>query len=205
MVCQALLQTRVPDFIAIHQNGGADDYRWAVQDLLDPARYSYIYTKGSVLQPNYQLPAIKSLLLNGCDLFTKWDQDDIYYADHLEKLEDLLKSTQADAAVCLYGDVLEMVSNKPELVKSLTWPWNPCMGPSTGVLMTRPVMEDVYLRSIEANPGTPDDIPMGKALNSGKHKVVYGHESTLCYVVHGGNISGDLTINPDYIKQKKDR
>jgi hypothetical protein len=83
-VLQWAAQSIKPDVIAVHQNGNAHRYDWAVQDLANQARIDWIHTPMPAPQHHWYLLPLKHLTALGCTHFFWADHDDIYRTDHIE-------------------------------------------------------------------------------------------------------------------------
>lgn len=89
-VLQFAAQSRPPDIICVHQNGIADSYFWAVEDLKVIPRIAWLHTAALLPQHQWYSIPLKYLIEQGCSHYFWADHDDIYLRDHVEKgLEDL--------------------------------------------------------------------------------------------------------------------
>jgi hypothetical protein len=89
-VLQFAAQSRPPDIVCVHQNGLADSYRWAVEDVRRDVTVAWLHTAADLPQHNWYAIPLRYLIEQGCSHFFWADHDDLYLRDHVEKgLEDL--------------------------------------------------------------------------------------------------------------------
>ena len=89
-VMQFAAQSRVPDFICVHQNGVSDSYRWVVDDLRIGSQIVWLHTPAQLPQHQWYSVPLKYLIEHGCSHFFWADHDDLYLREHVERgLEDL--------------------------------------------------------------------------------------------------------------------
>lgn len=208
LVTQVLALDRKPDVLAIYKNGPGDDYRWVIEDLepsLDKADIKLLYRADNyhVQAPRYYMVPLRMLMTEECDLYTKMDDDDIFFTNHLRVLEGMFVGPH-DWAVNINGHVLESYPDKLyHLEKDMVWYWNPTGGPSDAVMFTAKAATEYY-RALLNSVGTPDDVVMGRVME-GMKVLRLTQGSTMCYVSHGRNTSGPIANNDLYVKQKQER
>jgi len=84
-VLQWIVQTVKPDLLCIHQNGSAESYEWAIEDLKPLINIKFIHVSSQTKQHMWYALPLNHLLAERCDVFLWADHDDIYYRDHVEK------------------------------------------------------------------------------------------------------------------------
>lgn len=83
-VLQLAAQSRPPDLVCVHQNGHADSYQWALEDLRLPMRLAWLHTPGPLArQQDWYAVPLRHLLEAGCSHFFWADHDDLYLRDHV--------------------------------------------------------------------------------------------------------------------------
>lgn len=89
-VLQFAQQSRVPDFICVHQNGLADSYQWCLDDLRVASKIAWLHTNAQLPQHQWYSIPLRWLLDHGCTHIFWADHDDFYLREHIEKgLQDL--------------------------------------------------------------------------------------------------------------------
>jgi hypothetical protein len=193
-------QTVLPCALAIHENG----HHKAAADIVcldvlarlraKKVRIIHDHTPAVLTHPFFHYLALKRLVEEtDCDFFTKWDHDDLFYEDHLERLRDALAAQNPADDMQWVGqrkaDVLVLRDDAYLLQQNLDFTWNRLGGMSDAFMFTRKVavqcLEDMLA---PANKGKADDwifckdtlphFPNGAMLNG---------RATTCYVVHGRN------------------
>jgi hypothetical protein len=100
-VMQFAAQSRPPDLICVHQNGLADSYRWAVEDLRVTPQVAWLHTRAELPQHQWYSIPLKYLVEQACSHFFWADHDDLYLRDHIEKgLEDLKEFDFSVSSCC---------------------------------------------------------------------------------------------------------
>ncbi len=218
-VAQMMLQTKMPDTIAIHQNGLLSNYQWAFDDLIPSTVEKWFRcTPGIVKEPFFYLTPLKALYQLGCTHFAKVDDDDIFYTHHLRILYNYFVSHERATQDCRwednfpvpdivtpkYGDVLEP---KFPRFKNIDWFFNPTKAMSDSVMFNRKFAE-AYIELLEKGgnetSGPWDDCIMGEVIREGGFNVLRPeHDATACYVINGLNTSGDLRGNQGYVPQRQ--
>ncbi len=204
-VAQMMLQSRVPDTIAIHQNGLGSNAEWAINDLIPPTVERYFRcTNGIVKEPFFYLTPLKALYQMGCTHFAKVDDDDIFYSNHLETLFSYFEAGGVDIVTPKYGDVLEP---KFPRFKNIDWFFNPTKAMSDSVMFNRKFAEayiDLLSKGGNETSGPWDDCIMGEVIREGGFNVLRPeHNATAVYVINGANTSGDLRGNQGYVPQRQ--
>jgi hypothetical protein len=103
-VLQWTSQSVLPDVIAVHQNGNALRYDWAIRDLASLTRIEWIHTPMPAPQHAWYLLPLKHLVALGCTHFFWADHDDIYRRDHVEVA--LKELDEYDITVAKYCGIL---------------------------------------------------------------------------------------------------
>lgn len=191
---QLLIQTRPPDLVVFHINGDERDYSWAIEDLLRgghfrSSRIIKHFSAGKLPEPQWQLVPLRTLVQRNCDVFFKFDHDDIYYSRHIERMIEPL--AECDWVAQRHLPLLTIppmgASYKYEPRTDFT-KINP-LGASASSCCFNRRFASTYVHALEAAAGTPDDVVMGVVLRSFRKRVVSFAEPTCCYVAHGGNVS----------------
>ncbi len=116
-VLQWATQTIRPDIIAVHQNGNAERFDWAVSDLGHLARIEWIHTPQKIPQHYWYWIPLKHLIASGCTHFFWADHDDIYLSNHIEQC--LRELQDCDFSVAQRCGVLYVKGNDYRYVRSL--------------------------------------------------------------------------------------
>ncbi|MDQ2990118.1 MAG: glycosyltransferase family 2 protein [Pseudomonadota bacterium] len=82
-VLQLASQSRPPDVICVFQNGNAQSYQWAVEDLRTASRLIWMHTAQRVRQHDWYAVPLRQLLELNCTHFFWADDDDLYLHDHV--------------------------------------------------------------------------------------------------------------------------
>lgn len=205
---QLLLQTRLPDCIAVYINGTKGEYSFIIKDLAAYARELGVevlvkYDGQKVSHPMPHQVPLKMLLDAGMELFTKFDQDDIILTNHLEFLLSLMDN-DTDFAGNKLSDVLVNKPGQPIVyTEAMDWYWNPTMCASDCTVFNRRTALSMYLAMVNS-PGVPDDVTMATVIAKVRTKLVK-MKPTLIYVSHGDNTSGPIDTNYQYIEQIEKR
>jgi hypothetical protein len=207
VVTQMLLQSRKPDVIAVHQNGEERDYRWCIADMHAlgvPIHYTFTPGIRSKASEPF-LPPLESLVSLGCTKFAKIDDDDLFYTNHLQKLEDGLED--ADIVLRRYCDVLELDKTTGMcLAKNADWSTiNPTGSMSDASMFTLrfATMFITALKSTGFSKFADDEI-MRLTMDRAGVKVnrMQDTDSSCVYVSHTNNMSGCILGNIHYTKQR---
>ena len=100
-------QTRKPDVMVYYQNGEFPEYSWTVADVQRDFHIEWIYTDQRVRDETWYSVPIRYLLDQGCDYIFWSDDDDVYFANHVEVTLAALETGNADMVVGRYGGWLE--------------------------------------------------------------------------------------------------
>jgi hypothetical protein len=189
-------QTRWPDYVSIFENGNAVSLKPLVEDVLaemqeNGIRVRYEHRPLQMKHPFFHLTALSNLLEMSPDisLITKFDQDDIFYANHLESLEQNIGVY--DAAVNAFGEAAYCVANEAVAIRPLMSfeRINPTGGMSDCVIMKRNVASQYLQDMIDATFGLEDDFILGKITLPKFNVNRYKATPTACYVTHDTNTS----------------
>lgn len=101
---QLAAQSRVPDVVAVFQNGDAHSYEHLVRDVAWPFELQWLYTSEKVKQHEWYRQPLQCLLDAGCDVFLWTDHDDIYHSHHVATCEKEL--ADCDFRVAKYANIL---------------------------------------------------------------------------------------------------
>lgn len=107
LVLQMANQRLRPDVVVIHQNGTAEDYRWAVEDIETGFEVRWIHTGRMIPQDDWYRIPLLHLIAEGCTHYFWCDHDDIYLADHVEAGVARLEAG-ADFSVNSHSGVLKL-------------------------------------------------------------------------------------------------
>lgn len=207
-------QTLLPNLVAIHENGHADMaislcmcHEVVLRLQNKGVEFIHDHSPDNLGRPfNHYLP-LKRLVDRGCNYYTKWDHDDIFYENHLRDLVDSVKAevrTGFDQVLRkVYfpldwrgkqnADVLILNPKayvyKPAVDFGL---FNPLGGMSDCFIFSHNVAEQ-YLKDMVARAGRneADDYILHKYTLP---QFTYGsvqrdRQATACYVSHGRNDS----------------
>lgn len=191
-------QTHKPDVLAIHENG----HPFQTADLINRdvlrriAKHTQIifdHNEAGLSHPYFHYLPLKRLVDSGrCDLYTKWDHDDIFYEHHLESLYEIMSSNWELPWVGQRRADILVLNPKQYIFKvNREFTWNPLGGMSDCFMFNHEVAE-TYLGHMlsRAGKGEADDhilhtytlpgFPKGRMLDG---------KATACYVSHGRNDS----------------
>jgi glycosyltransferase involved in cell wall biosynthesis len=115
-VLQWVVQTVKPDLLCIHQNGSAESYEWAIEDLKPLIEIKFIHVPTQTKQHMWYALPLSHLLAERCDVFLWADHDDIYYRNHVETKITQLEGhdvTLSDMCGVLFVDHLDYKYNPP--------------------------------------------------------------------------------------------
>lgn len=102
---QLAMQSRIPNVVAVFQNGDAVSYESLVCGDRDwPFRIEWIFSPDKLKQHEWYRRPLQHLIDAGCDQFLWIDHDDLYHANHVAQCEEDLATH--DFRISLYAHVL---------------------------------------------------------------------------------------------------
>lgn len=190
-------QTCLPAAVAIHENGQAESARGykmvrEVIKALEDRSVQFIYDLSpmGLSRPFFQYLPLKRLLDSGmCTHYTKMDHDDVFYADHLERLEDI--GNRHDWVGLKRADIAILNAAQYTYHREVDFGlFNPLGGPSDTFLYNHRVATE-YLQDMMSRAGTneADDWILHKYTLPKFKGVVFDQSTTMCYISHGRNDS----------------
>ena len=196
-------QTLMPDVLAIHENGHPFQTvdlisRDVLRRISKTTQILYDHTDAGLSHPYFHYLPLKKLVESGrCDLYTKWDHDDLFYENHLETLA--LDISTLDWIGQRNADILVLNPKQYLFKQNREFIWNPLGGMSDTFMFTNVVAEQ-YLTDMLSRAGkneaddwilykhTLPKFPRGRMMNC---------RATACYVSHGRNGStASLVVKP---------
>ncbi len=207
-VLQLMAQHTRPAVIAIHENNHERSYLWAVKDVLEIVANSGVevihdFTPARLEEPEFYRVPLMRLIESGCEVFFKFDDDDFFYASHIEHGVEQLQGF--DYTINRLAEILVLpYRSKHVYFPAAPFDLNPtgCMSDSVCFNRRFAVAYEEALRS--ADPGTPDDVVMS-AVQKGFRGNIVGARATTCYVTHGANISTAGWAEEERFRQRRDR
>jgi len=195
-------QTVLPTVLAIHDNGHNDRALPLVGDvyrrlLSKGVTVLYDHNPPGMCHPFFHYLPLKRLVDNGrCDVYTKWDHDDLFYEDHLESLVTRMRKTlvmppDLDWIGKRRADVLVLREPAYLFKQNREFTWNPLGGMSDTFMFNDKVARE-YLQDMLDRAGTKeaDDWILHKyTLPKFPQGVMLDSRPTTCYVSHGRNDS----------------
>lgn len=138
-VLQWLVQTLRPHCICVHQNGSAESYAWAVDDLHALGRIRWLHTPERIPQHQWYRVPLQALLDEGCTHFFWADHDDWYRRDHAaQAVRDL---AGADFRVASHCGTLYLREADYRWEPDMTFTAHSTGGMSSSMAFTRPFAE----------------------------------------------------------------
>ena len=203
-------QTLKPDVLAIHENG----HPFQTADLINGdvlrrlaskgTQVLYDHTDAGLSHPYFHYLPLKRLVDSGrCDLYTKWDHDDIFYECHLQELVSEMGDwnyARVDGDGVWYpgyqwvgkirADVLVLNYKKYVFKQNRPFTWNPLGGMSDTFMFNTEVAKQ-YLEDMAERAGTKeaDDWILHKYTLPKFVGMMSNEMPTTCYVSHGRNDS----------------
>ena len=196
---QILAQTLKPQVIVIHQNNHTPEYSWVIADLIRQAEQQGIKTINIVNNNlpeshDWYLVPLQALIDEGCDIFVRIEQDDIYYDHHVATAAQLVIDG-ADLVITRHVGLLKLPKKSP-------YSYQPLMdfsqihaggGMSGSMVCSRKFVEAniADIRSYR-EPGLWEDQITARhtapRFTATTHVLSTDNPST-CYVAHGNNAS----------------
>jgi hypothetical protein len=201
-------QTVRPDMLAIHENGHpfqtADLIsRDVLRRLSQTTQIMFDHTEAGLAHPYFHYLPLKRLVHTGrCDLYTKWDHDDIFYETHLEELAAVAKDYPWIGK--RRADILVLNQKQYVFKQNREFTWNPLGGMSDTFMFNHDVANWYLSDMLErAGKNEADDWILHKyTLPRFPQGIMLNHPPTTCYVSHGRNDSTShwITKPPDDLK-----
>jgi hypothetical protein len=207
-ILQLMAQRTRPAVIAIHENNHECSYLWAARDVLEIVANSGVeiihdFTPARLEEPEFYRVPLMRLIESNCEVFFKFDDDDFFYADHIEHGVEQLQGF--DYTINRLAEVLVLpYRGKYVHIPAAPFDLNPtgCMSDSVCFNRRLAIAYEKALRS--AQSGTPDDVVMN-AVQKGFRGNIVVERATTCYVTHGANISTAGWAEKERLRQRRDR
>ena len=192
-VLQLAAQSRPPDIICVHQNGSADSYRWAVEDLQIASQIAWLHTPAQLPQHQWYSIPLDYLVEQGCSHFFWCDHDDLYLRDHiargLAELKDFDFSISLRCGVLvtrptgyLYNPQVEFTSHGPG-------------GMSSTMCFTRRFAREL-LADIEADESHVYTDQVIAHVTMPKFRCTLSQRQTAIYHAHEGAVTSNEWLPP---------
>jgi hypothetical protein len=212
-VLQVLAQTVQPHLLVIHENNHETSYLWAANDLLAQAhaqgmKVIAIHNQRINRVQDWHLIAIQKLIEEQCDYYFKFDHDDIYFRNHIERLTEVLDLG--------YDFVINKTAGRLILTPGQPYRYEPNIdfgkihgpgGMSASLAFTRKFAMTNVIDLQEANSSKvwEDDITARQTMPKYEGKTVWitSDAPTTCYVSYGGNVSSAHWACLEWAKRNK--
>lgn len=196
---QILAQTLKPHVVVIHQNNHTPEYSWVIADLLKQAenlgiKVVQIYNESVPVAIDWYIVPIQALIVEGCEYFVRFEQDDIYFDFHVEKAVAQLKQGY-DFVVTRKVGLLRLPKKSPYSYDSLVdfGPIHAPGGMSGSIVFTRAfaVQNIADLIASRHENTWEDQITTKKTMLKfeGRICIIEDNHPSCCYVAHGANAS----------------
>jgi hypothetical protein len=185
-VLQWTTQTVVPDVIAVHQNGNALRYDWAIRDLASLTRIEWIHTPTPSPQHFWYLLPLRHLVNLGCTHFFWADHDDIYRRDHVEvALNELVEH---DISIAKYCGVLYTQKDDYRYVPSTEFAMHAPGGMSSSMCFNRAFAQSLItdIETVGAEHHYTDNVLAKVTMPKFRVNISTRRQSTI-YVAHPGS------------------
>lgn len=192
-------QSYLPSVLAIHENGHPEQNGDIInRDILNRLMNKgvsviYDHTPAGLSHPYFHYLPLKRLVdCGGCDLFMKWDHDDIFYESHIKRLMHGMRTSYPYQWIGqTQADILVLNSKQYMFRKNKQFVWNPLGGMSDCFMFDKAVAEQ-YLSDMldRAGKNEADDWILHRyTLPKFTNGRMIGTTATACYVSHGRNDS----------------
>lgn len=198
-ILQMLAQTLKPHVIVIHQNNHTPEYSWVVADLLEQAKslgikVVLIYNESVPIAIDWYIIPLQALIVEGCEYFLRFEQDDIYYDFHAQTAIDQLKQGH-DFVITRKVGLLKLPKKSPYTYQALTdfAPIHAPGGMSGSIAFTRnfAVQNVADLVSARDKNIWEDQVTAHDTMPkfAGRICIIDDGNPSVCYVAHGANAS----------------
>jgi hypothetical protein len=198
-VLQWATQTVKPDVIAIHQNGNAERFDWAVTDLGRLARIEWIHTPQKIPQHYWYSIPLKHLVAAGCTHFFWADHDDIYLSNHIEQcLQDL---EDFDFSIALRCGILYVKNDDYRFLPNRTFPSHAPGGMSSSMCFNLPFAKGLIsdIEQCGKDHYYTDNIVAKVTMPRFRSKISDARQTTV-YVAHPGSQTSATWIDDVFTK-----
>ena len=113
-------QTTRPDVVVIYENGQPQSMKDELYKDI-PIKTEFIYSSAKQVPPDYAIPALKRAIEYDPDVIFLMNDDNIYFATHIEKTLAGLQNGKYDVAYHTHGNFLACNGDVLEYFKSLDW------------------------------------------------------------------------------------
>lgn len=224
-------QTIKPDVIVIYENGQSRSMKDEFfKDI--PIKTDFLFSSVKHVPPDYAIPALKRALEHKPDVVFLMNDDNIYFADHIEKTLSGLQNGKYDVSYHSHGNFLACHGDVLEYFKNIDWAKHfSNMGVDDGFAMSaaaaaeylsyleyasrvckEPSWHPSYGGPVAAVPETnhpSDGVRFARVLHPEREE--YRHlrnvnlisDETMSWIHHGANLSSEFEDIVPFIAQLK--
>lgn len=203
-MAQLLAQTSKPDHLVMCPNGEVGGLMDAHADYValfngKGVNVSFVAQGMVTMATAYRVP-LTQLLGEDCQWFIKWDQDDIYRPDFLERVRGLISRAGRKHDWVAFARNGALVEGKAaRYVPAVTWSIvNPLGAASTCLAFNRSVAL-AYSVALLNFPNSPDDVVLKRVLNA-TEGMLFPDVAPYVHVSHGENASTKAWIHNPPVK-----
>lgn len=201
-MAQLRLQTRKPDYLVMCPNG---DMGGLMDSLVDYTSAIYgegtdvtYISQGSVpISTAYRVPLTQLLGWDDCQWFIKWDQDDMYRDNFLEKICELISRAGEQHDWVAFARNGALVEGKAaRYIPHVEWGNVNSLGAASTCLAFNRRVALAYALALLNFPNSPDDVVLKRVL-SATEGLLSPETAPYVHVSHGENASTKAWIkNP---------
>lgn len=199
-MAQLLLQTRKPDYLVMCPNGHVGGLMDSLADytaqLHGEGTHTTYVSQGVIpIGAAYRIPLTQLLGEDECQWFIKWDQDDFYRVNFLERVCGLISRAGKRHDWVAFARNAALVEGKSaRYVPYVTWSKvNPLGAASTCLAFNRRVAL-AYSLALLNFPSSPDDVVLKRVLST-YEGMIFPESAPYVHVSHGENASTKAWVN----------
>ena len=188
LVLQMQNQSMHPDVLAIHHNGNAQSYQWAIADITTDIEIVWLHTPAVITQSQWYSVPLAHLIAADCSHFFWCDHDDFYYREHIENSVVTLNAGKFDHVVNHTCDLVLLKKSQFEFIPKNPVTYNPTGGMASSMCFNRQFADEL-LRDLNACHVQPNADGVVATVTMPKFKCHATQRVSTAYVAHATTVS----------------
>lgn len=189
---QIYAQTMLPDVVVIHENGHKKSYKNLVADVAETLKsygvqLVWLHTPRFLSCCEWYSIALGEVLKHNCDAIFKFDQDDFYYTNHIERVVHNLDGYEMTVNTQCHMVALKQVGEYDQYGMHLSL--NPTGGMSDSVAFTKKFGAMYHRMMVNSRQYDDEVMAQCMALFGADRINKVSQEPTTAFIMHTSNNS----------------